>query len=237
MARLRAALARFAVSDRGTSAVELALVLPVLVALLLAGFQVVLYVNASRKVELVANSISEMISQATPPTASSTTAKINALDIHFSYDASLVLFPYLMTDANRKGIAWWQNITIDYASIQFTQISTSCAGAADQSACYTANVVWTTTGTAGANARPCLIPQVAADDNASPTNLTLPRSLFGPGSIIAVDVSFTFVPTFGSQFVKPLVIRRSVFVQPRYASLITYDMSTSDGIATSCPGY
>ena len=142
-----------------------------------------------------------------------------------------------MNDANRKGIAWWQDITIKYASIQFTQISTSCAGAADQSACYVANVVWTSTGTTGNNARPCLIPQLAADDNASPTNLTLPRSLFGPGSIIAVDVSFTFVPTFGSQFLPPIQINRSVFVQPRYAALIKFDASSNDGIATTCPGY
>lgn len=237
MGWIHAKLTRFAASERASSAVELALVLPVLVVLMLAGFQVVLYVNASRKVELVANSISEMISQATPPTASSTTATVTALDLHFGYDASLVLFPYLMKDAAQKGVSWWQDIVIKYASIQFKQISTNCAGNADQSACYTANVVWTSSGTTGNTTRPCGVPQIAADDNASPTNLTLPRSLFGPGSVVAVDVSFTFVPTFGSQFVQPLLIKRSVFVQPRYASLITYDMSTSDGIATSCPGY
>ncbi|RYB01910.1 TadE/TadG family type IV pilus assembly protein [Lichenibacterium ramalinae] len=228
---------RFLAAEAGTSAIEFALVLPVLALLLLAGLQVVLYVNATRRVELVANSISQMISQAAPATPSSTTATVNALDLHFSYDSALVLFPYLMRDASRQGVAWWQDITIDYASIQFTQTSQSCSGATDQSACYVANVVWTSTGTAGNRNRPCVVAQAAADDTAAPSPKTLPRSVFGSGSIIAVDVSFTFVPTFGSQFLQPIQITRSVFVQPRYASLIKFDTSGNDGIASTCPGF
>jgi hypothetical protein len=30
-----------------------------------------------------------------------------------------VLFPYVMKDAKRQGRSWWQNISINYASIQF----------------------------------------------------------------------------------------------------------------------
>ncbi len=228
---------RFLSGQTGTSAIEFALVFPVLALLMLAGLQVVLYVNATRRVEMVANSISQMISQAVPPNASTTTATVNALDLHFSYDSTLVLFPYVMKDAIRKGMAWWQDITIDYASIQFTQVTSLCNGAADQSPCYLASVVWTSTGTAGNNNRPCLLPQIAADDSARPTPQTLPRSVFGPGSIIAVDVSFTFVPTFGAQFLPSIQINRSVFVQPRYAALIKFDPSSNDGIATTCPGY
>lgn len=228
---------RFLAAEAGTSAIEFALVLPVLALIMLAGLQVVLYVNATRRVEMAANAISEMISQAAPATASSTIATVNAADLHFSYDSALVSFPYLMRDASRKGIPWWQDITIDYASIQFTQISPLCTGAADQSACYLASVVWTSTGTAGNNSRPCLVPQVAANDTATPSRQTLPRSVFGPGSIIAVDVSFTFVPTFGSQFLPPIQINRSVFVQPRYASLVKFDPTNSDGIASTCLGF
>ena len=237
MARLRVVLGRFLDSERGTSAIELAFVLPVLILLMLAGFQLVLYLNASRQIERVADSISEMISQATPTTTGSTTATVSALDIHFTYDSAMVIFPYVLKDAKQKGVSWWQNITINYASVQFTQLTKTCGSNADQSACYVANVVWTGAGAAGNGARPCTVPQIAADDNAMPSNTTLPRSLYGPGSIIAIDVTFTFVPTFGARFLPPLSIKRSAFVQPRYAALIKFDSTNNDGIAIACPGF
>lgn len=224
---------RFAAAQEGVSAVEFSLVLPVLIVLLLAGIQVVTYINATRRVEVIAASISEMISQAVPPSGS-TEAKVNALDLHFSFDSTLVLFPYLMKDAARKSVAWYQDISISYASVQFTQTKNNCAGNADQSSCYTAKVVWTSSGTAGGNYRPCLPAQNAVDDTASPSRDALPRSLFGPGSVIAVDVVFTFAPTFGARFLSPIRIARSVFVQPRYASLITFDLTGNDGIASTC---
>ena len=237
MARTRGLLGPFLVSERGTSAIELAFVLPVLILLMLAGFQLVLYINATRKVERIADSISEMISQATPATTGSTTATVSALDIHFTYDSTMVIFPYVLKDAKQKGVSWWQNITINYASVQFTQTATTCGSNADQSACYVANVVWTGAGAAGTGARPCIVPQLAANDTATPTNTALPRSLFGPGSIIVIDVTYTFVPTFGARFLPPLLIKRSAFIQPRYAALIKFDATNNDGIATACPGY
>lgn len=221
---------------RGVSAVEFALVAPVLLLLLLAGFQLVLYINAMRRVELIAASISEMISQASPPSGS-TTASVNQLDLHFAFDSTLVLFPYVMKDAARRNVAWWQDITIDFAGIQFQSNGLSCGSNADQSACYVAMVGWTSTGTAGANYRPCTVPQTPVDNSAAPSRSALPRSLYGSGSVIAVDVSFTFTPTFGAKFFPALTIARSVFVQPRYAKYITYDTTNNDGIATLCPGF
>lgn len=223
-------------SEKGVSAVEFAFVFPTLLVLMLAGIQLVTYANAVRKVEQLASSISEMISQAAPPNASTTVATVNAADLHFSSEAALVVFPYVMKDAARQNLAWWQDISIDYSSIQFTQLSTACAAKADKSACYLAKVVWTSTGTTGTNKRPCIVPQLPADDKAPPANTTLPRSVFGAGSLIAVDVVFTFQPTFGSAFLKPLRIARSVFVQPRYASVINYDTTNDDGIASKCLG-
>ena len=234
---------RFLRSTRATVAVEFAFALPVLIVLLLLGIQVVTYLNAVRKVELLATSISEMISQAAPPTGS-TIASVNQLDLHFAYDAGLVVFPYLMSDAQRQGVAWWQDIYVNYASVQFVKIpGTTCPATGDQSSCYVANVVWTSTGTTGGNYRACgLSPglppfQLPMDDTSSPDKRFLPRSIFGGSSVIAVDVVFYFHPTFAANLLPTLRIARSVYVQPRYASLITYDTTNSDGIATKCLGY
>ncbi|MFX7540760.1 TadE family protein, partial [Acinetobacter baumannii] len=74
------------------AAVEFALILPTLLLIMFASIQIVAYIDATRKVELVAHSISQMISQATPP-PNTTVAAVNATDLHFSFDATLVLFP------------------------------------------------------------------------------------------------------------------------------------------------
>lgn len=239
---LGARVRRFRAADEAMAAIEFALILPTLLLILFAGAQVVAFVNATRKVELVAHSISQMISQATPP-KNTNIAQVNAADLHFSYDATLVLFPYVMKDAKRRGLAWWQTISINYAAIQFAAKNAACASktdtSGDLSGCYEARVVWTSTGTAqpgGDNYRPCGTAQLPADDDASPNRTTLPRSSFGPGSLVAIDVVFDFEPTFGSGIVPAIRIARSAYVQPRYASLVTYDTTNNDGIATRCTG-
>lgn len=223
------------IDNKAVSAVEFAIAFPVLLIMLLMGMQVILYINATRQIEMVATSISEMISQAAPPDQTTTIAKVKTVDLHFAYDASMVLFPYLMKDAARRNMPWWQDITIDFASINFTSNGKSCSINSDQSACYTAMVGWTSTGTVGSNYRPCLVPQLPTDNNTTPNSALLPRSLFGSGSIIAIDVAFTFTPTFATRLLPALIIRRSVFVQPRYATYIDLDSTGNDGMATQCP--
>jgi Flp pilus assembly protein TadG len=224
----------FIADTRAVSAVEFALIFPVLLVLMLAGIQLVTYINATRKVELIAQSISQMISQAQPP-QNSTTATVNAADLHFSFDSALVLFPYLMKDAPRQSLQWWQDIAITFASVNFTQTASNCTGTTDLSNCYAAKVVWTSTGTTGGNYRPCTPAQLPADNTAAPSRATLPRSVFGPGSLIAVDVVFTFRPSFGARFIPAMRIARLMYVQPRYASLVDLDSTGNDGIATKCP--
>jgi hypothetical protein len=63
-------------------------------------------------------------------------------------------------------------------------------------------------------------------------------ALRGPsGSIIAVDVVFNFRPTFGARFIPAVRIARSMYVQPRYATLVNFDPAGNDGIAVKCPGF
>lgn len=240
---LRAQANRFRSAEDGIAAIEFALILPTLLLIMFLAIQVVAYIDATRKVELVAHSISQMISQSVPPN-NTTVARVNATDLHFSYDATLVLFPYVMKDAKRRGRTWSQNISINYASIQFTARNAACQSnpdtSSDLSTCFDANVVWTTTGTAqpgGDNYRPCDTLQVPAADDAAPNRTSLPRSSYGPGSLVVIDVVFDFKPTFGSGLVPAVRIARSAYVQPRYASLVNFDTTNNDGIATRCTGF
>ncbi|WP_238180197.1 TadE/TadG family type IV pilus assembly protein, partial [Methylobacterium haplocladii] len=168
-------IGRFSRDQKAMAAIEFAIIMPVLITIMLGGIQLVSYTNASRRVDLIVRSISEMISQAVPPSNSST-ATVNAVDLHFAYDSALVTFPYVMTDAKSKGISWWQNIVINFASIKFTPTSGNCSASSDQSACNVASVVWTSTGLNSTNYRPCVVPQLPADDTSAPSSATLPRS-------------------------------------------------------------
>ncbi len=229
---------RFRRHTDGVSAVEFAIVFPVLILLMLGGTQLVGYINAVRKVEAAASSMSEMLSQTyNPSDPAATTVYVTTSDLHFAYDQTMVVFPYLLKDAARQNVPWYQDITIDFASIQFVANGNVCtaltdAKLIDQSGCYVAKVVWTTTGTSGNNARPCGLQQPTT--SSFPDNGKLPSNIFGAGSVIAVDVVFNFVPTFGSKFFGARRIARSVYVQPRYASLIDFNIIGNDGIATKC---
>ncbi len=240
-ARLAAGLRRLRAADDAVAAIEFGLALPTLLIVLLGGAQVVSYIDASRKVDLIANSISQMVSQAMPPDGQ-TVARINATDVHFSFDSTLVLFPDVMSYAKRVGVEWWQVIAINYAGIAFERNTTKpCTATDDLSPCYTAKVMWTSPGASqpadGPGFRPCDTPQAPVDDTAEPSRTTLPRSAFGPSSLIVIDVVFNFKPTFGSGLVAPVRIARTAYVQPRYAARIQYDMTNNTGIATSCKGY
>ncbi|TNC15266.1 pilus assembly protein [Methylobacterium terricola] len=227
----------FRSAEDGIAAVELALILPVLLTLMIGGIQVIAYINAVRKIERVVESISQMVSQ-TRPVGNSSIATVNASDLHFSFDAAMVLFPYLMAEGKRQNRSWSKVITINYAGIIFTQTAKNCADSADQSACYRADVSWTSIGTqqpsTGPVYRPCGTPQIAADNKAPPTRTALPRSLFGPASMVVIDVEFTFTPTFGARYLPSIRIARSAYVQPRYATRVDYDPTNNDGIATTC---
>jgi Flp pilus assembly protein TadG len=232
--RLTSTVGRLRADTRGLAMIEFAMLLPTLLVILFGGTQLIKYIDATRKVELVSSSIAQMISQATAPPGSST-ASINKDDLHFAFDATMLLFPYILKASSLQNKDWTQIININVSSISFTQTSPLCGAAVDPSTCYVAKVIWTSSGAPGAQFRPCVLPQLPADNSAPPTRNTLPHSVFGPGTLIAVDVVFDFVPTFGAKFIKPLRIARSIFVQPRYASLITYDTTNNDGIASLCP--
>ena len=115
----RVTIVRFAASRDAVSAIEFALTFPVLLIVMLAGFQIVLYVNATRHVENIAASISEMISQASPPDNSTTVATVNQVDLNFGYDATVVLFPFILKDSASKNVPWRQDISVNFSSIHF----------------------------------------------------------------------------------------------------------------------
>jgi hypothetical protein len=215
---------RFIRAKDGLAALEFALVLPLLLAIMLGFYEIDRYAFAVRRLEIAAASMTDMLT-------TNTTGFINYNDIHFAEDSIMVLFPMVLADSAAKQIPWQNDISISISSIVFSPTVKSCTS----NCTYTANVAWTTGG------RACGSIQIPGVDTSAPSLTTLPDDLFGVPSVVVVDLAYTYVPRVGSSIIKPFTIHRSSYIQPRYippTSYLKYSViSGDDGIANACPGY
>lgn len=82
------------------------------------------------------------------------------------------------------------------------------------------------------------MPLTSVPDTAVPSKTALPADVFGPGSIVVVDIVFSYTPIFGFGLFGTVPIARSAYLSPRYVPLIKYVVvSGDDGIGAECPGY
>jgi Flp pilus assembly protein TadG len=181
------------------AATEFALVLPLLVILMLGSVEAARLIVSARKVTLVATTTVEMLTQ-------NGTGKINYVDLHFATDSTMVIFPQILQDAAQKGISWKNDISVSMASVVFTPNPSTCTS----NCSYNANVVWNS----GPNKRTCGVLLVSATDTATPSNTKLPADVFGPGSIIVVDVLFNYTPIFGLGLFGTIPIARVPLILP-----------------------
>ncbi len=217
------ALVGLARSRTGIAAVEFAMILPLMIALMLGSVEIARYIVFSRKVELVANTAVEMLTQ-------NGTGTVNYTDLHFAQDSTMVIFPQILQDAANKGVTWSNDISISMASVQFSPQPATCTN----SCTYVAKVVWNS----GPNPRPCGTNLAAVADTSTPTPTTLPTDLYGPGSVLVVDITFTYTPLFTQKLFGTIKLSRSAFVAPRYVPLVKYQVTSGDdGIGKECPGF
>ncbi len=219
MAFMRNPFRTFGRDRSGVSAIEFAFCAPVMIILLLMGVDTYRYASATRQVEEIAATIGQMISV-------NQTGNVNYVDLQFFHDSTMVIYPEVLSDSKQLGINWSSDIGISMASVQF-----STASGCKSNCAYLPKVLWT----GGSTPRACLFTLLPAADTAPPSRTTLPQDAFAPGSLIVVDVTFTFRPTIAMRFMPSLPIARSYYVTPRYVSAINYaTVSGDNGIAKSC---
>ena len=120
-------------------------------------------------------------------------------------------------------------------TITHAAFSTTVAGCTANCA-YKADVAWLWgRGTSVPNMTRRCGPLTAAPAGAAPSGATLPASMFGPGSIIVVELSFDYYPIFGSSFIAPIQMFKQAFAFPRFSS--TWLNASLAKFTTICPGY
>ena len=204
VARKRRACA-FARDDGGVSAIEFSLCAPVMIVLLLVGVDTARFVIATKRVESVAATIGQMMSV-------NTSGSLSDTDLQFYRDSAMVIFPQVLADAAQQNVPWTSDIGVTMSSVAFTGTSPN----------VTAKVTWS----GGSAPRSCTVPPVAAADAASPSPTTLPPDGFTPGSLLVVDVKFTFRPTIAPHFMSPMSISRSFYMAPRFVQSVAFGGST-----------
>jgi Flp pilus assembly protein TadG len=202
----------FIKSGRAVAAIEFAFMMPVLILFMLAGVETVRYVNTSRQLTEFVYSAASLIAERT--------SNITLNDIIFGKTSVVVTFPGILSDAARKNTVWSTDMQYTASSIVFTPTINGCTS----NCTYNAKVAWTF----GANPRPCNVSLTSVSDSASPSPSSLPADVFTSGSIIVVDLIYTYTPIFGAQFVPIIQMKRSAYLQPRYLTSISYTNSTGN---------
>jgi Flp pilus assembly protein TadG len=210
---------RFVRANAALTAVEFALVMPILLILLLGGVDLVRYINMARQLTYLANSMATMIAERT--------TSLNGNDVTFAFNSALVAFPEVLNDPARHGAPWNTYLSLTLSSVQFTQTVPGCKFACS----LKASVMWSL-GTVAS--RSCTVPPLRTSDNTKPSLITLPKDVFNQGTLIVADVSYPFVPTVGTAILPSVTMTRSIYLQPRYMTTTGVTMTNTGGPYGGC---
>jgi Flp pilus assembly pilin Flp len=215
---------QFIRAQTGVAAIEFALLLPLLIVMMLGSFELQRYLRIERQLTLTAENIAAMVAQRQ--------SIENNYDFNFALNVAIHTFPAGHDEPPKH---WWHVIVHQISGVIFTPTVAGCT----KNCTYAANLTWSwpTYNTAfGLDAlrRQCG-PITPAPDSAPPTGATLPASMFGPGSMIVVDLRYQFKPLFGSAFMPKIILSRRGYANARFAS--PYLKAVGDYSLLNCPGY
>lgn len=210
-----APIRRLAACTRATSAVEFALVAPVLILLFFAAIDVSRAVTASYRAGFVADTIAELVSQTDHTLADS------------ELTAFIAMAPLIDPDILTYGRQTKSTDLASLANVAISSIAMSKLNATCQTNCkYVGSVVFSRA--LSGPTRPCGT-QTAAADSAATSMTTLPNSVFGPVNMVVVDVIVFFKPYLLSAALMPSRFSRSTYFRPRLVGQVSSK--------SNCSGY
>ena len=212
---------RFALAQNGVAAIEFALLLPLLILMMLGSVELQRYMRIKRQLSLAAENIAAIVAQR----QSSDLTKLN-----FDFDAAYHLFP-----PAREAADWTKLIVHQITNVPFTPTVPGCT----KNCTYTANVAWYwpsyDTGFGLGNMRRQCGTLNGAATGATATGANIPAAMFGPGSVVIVDLGYRFTPLFGSSLIAPIDLFRQGYANARFAT--PYINFPNQGLTVRCTGY
>lgn len=206
MKKLR--LSNFAKAQAGVAAIEFALVMPILVLMFLGLIETSRYFLISKRVNNAAASVAQILS-------TSTKARPE-VELRFMAGA-IYAIPTIEPDTRSAGGSVWGAHSVAISSIEFVPLASSCMN----SNCPFDAMVKYTYSTNANEMRKCG-RATPVNDGVALTHKTLPKTLYGAGSTLAVDISYSYKPLFGSRFFGEMTLFRSAFMAPRYMPVVPF---------------
>lgn len=200
----------------GVSAVEFALLAPVLVALMGGAVEFSGAITASNRATYVADALAEMVSR-TDHALSPTELKNFAV-------ASALVNPDIVKFARLANVDIENAFKVTISSVQFDKASGS-GPTCTNNCVYTARTVFSYS--LNGTARAC--GNLSASNGQSFSTGNLPADVYGPGSLVVVDIDVSYKPVMPIRLAPTLSFKRSSYFRPRYVSRVD---STSN-----CPGF
>jgi Flp pilus assembly protein TadG len=215
---IRTVLRRIRREEDGIAAVEFAMILPLMLTLYIGTAEMTNAIMASRKETLVARTLSDLIAQQ----ASGVDLVEADLDGIFNA-ATAIMAPF--NPAVLK-------MTI--TSVEFV----ANAGAASGTG-FDAKPRWTAVRN-GSTKRPCAV-LTKVNNTDTPAANNMPVGIYGAGSVIVADTSYTYVPNFGSTFMSwdtnGITFSHTTYMRPRNTTLINYKPASVPATSTICAAY
>lgn len=220
MRKFIACFSKFARAQNGVAALEFALLLPLLLVMLLGSVELQRYMRIDRQLALAAENIAAAMAQRPPSEDKS---------VSFEFDA----LPHLFPPSQDGELPWYSTVAHQITNVIFSPTTAGCT----QNCTYKADVhwrwpFWQTAFGLGGMWRFCgpLAPQPEGN---GPSGGTLPAALFGPGSVVVVDLGYQYKPLFGSNLLPPMTIFKQGYASPRFAPL-PFPKNNPHGGTTGC---
>ncbi len=207
---LKRLLAPFTHSRSGVAALEFALIAPAMIVMLVGGVEVSSAITAANRATFIAETIGELVSRTKGPIGESEMAGFIKM--------AALIDPNVIRHAANTGKTLEAAVDVTVSSVEFSLADAAC----ERDCTYRADVEFSTSLTG--RKRPC--GRLAPGSGSSPS--TLPPEVFGPGSIVVVDVVANYEPVLVSVLSETISFHRSTFFRPRHVAAVEY--------AVSCPG-
>lgn len=212
---------RFRSDRRGVSAVEFALIAPLLLLLLGGSLELSGAITASNRATYVADAIGEIVSR-----TDTTTTPLTQADLRNIAVLGALVDPDIVSHAKRSGLEIENAFKATISSVKFAP-KTNLVCALLGVCTIEARVVFSYT--LNGTARPCgRALDKSAGKSESPE--ALPEDLFRSGSLIVVDIETQYRPVTITNKVwtaPVLSFKRTAFFRPRYVDVVRSDTNCS----------
>jgi hypothetical protein len=167
-------------------------------------------VIANRQITAVARTIADLAAQQAGAVTDTGNSALG-VDISQIFAASQALFP--------------QATTSNPLRMTISQVDFTVVGACNPTCVYNAQTSWSTT-TNGGTPRPCNIVLTPVTNGSPPSPTTVPAGVYGAGSVIVADVTYSYSPTFGYVLINNIPISHSAYMKPRAQQYITFNANS-----------